>query len=104
MTFLAFANGAPDVISALSASGSSQDGIFMAVGALTGAGVFVSGFVSAVVVLSAAKVGKKVELDYRTFVRDCIFYILACGILISAALVGEISLTIGFAYLGLYVL
>ena len=91
------------MISALSASGSSQDGIFMAVGALTGAGVFVSGFVSAVVVIAANRVGKKVELDYRTFVRDCVFYIVAVGLLAVAAFTETIGLPIGFAFLGLYV-
>lgn len=42
VTFLAFGNGAPDVISALSASGGDADGIYLAIGALLGAGLFVS--------------------------------------------------------------
>jgi Ca2+/Na+ antiporter len=73
----------------------------MAVGALTGAGVFVSGFVSAAVVLTSIK---PVHLDYRTFVRDCVFYILALIILITGAFLKELNLLIGFSYIGIYVM
>ena len=46
-------NGAPDVISSLSAAGSSNGGMFLAVGALCGGGIFVTGVVSAVVIHSS---------------------------------------------------
>ena len=44
VTFLAFANGAPDVISALVASsgGEGNDGVYLAISSLLGAGLFVS--------------------------------------------------------------
>lgn len=53
VTLLALGNGAPDVISSLSAAGSSNGGMFLAVGALCGGGLFVTGVVSAVVMLSS---------------------------------------------------
>jgi sodium/potassium/calcium exchanger 6 len=42
IAFLAFGNGAPDVLGALSASGGGEDGTYLALGALLGAGLFVS--------------------------------------------------------------
>ena len=43
VTLLAFANGAPDVLSSFSAtSGGSSDGIFLSLGAIFGAGLFVT--------------------------------------------------------------
>ena len=53
VTLLALGNGAPDVIASISAAGSSTGGMFLAVGALCGGGLFVSGVVSAVVILSS---------------------------------------------------
>jgi solute carrier family 24 (sodium/potassium/calcium exchanger), member 6 len=41
VTLLALGNGAPDVITALAASGSEDGGIFLAVGALMGGGLFI---------------------------------------------------------------
>lgn len=50
VTFLAIANGAPDVIGAIAASGSAAgSGVGLAVGALTGAGIYVTICVSAII-------------------------------------------------------
>ena len=53
VTFLALANGAPDVIGAIAAASSDSGGTTMAVGALVGAAIFVGGVVSAVVIIFA---------------------------------------------------
>lgn len=50
VTFLAFGNGAPDVISSIVASQSLANGIEFSVGSLCGAGIFVTSFVLATVV------------------------------------------------------
>jgi len=51
VTFLALANGAPDVIGAIVATDSEGGEIGLAVGALTGATLFVSGVVCAVIII-----------------------------------------------------
>jgi len=55
VTFLALANGAPDVIGAIVAADSEEGGVSLAIGALTGATLFVSGVVSAIIVLVSSK-------------------------------------------------
>ena len=47
VTLLAFANGAPDVLSSFSASSGNSQGIFLSLGAIFGAGLFVTTFVFA---------------------------------------------------------
>ncbi len=57
VTFLAFGNGAPDVISSIVASeGASDEGVNVAIGSLLGGGILVSCLVFALVVLLAKKV------------------------------------------------
>jgi sodium/potassium/calcium exchanger 6 len=56
VTFLAFGNGAPDVISSIVAAASISNGIEFSVGALNGAGIFVTSFVLASVVWFAVSV------------------------------------------------
>lgn len=50
VTFLAFGNGAPDVISSIVAASSISNGIEFSVGSLNGAGIFVTSFVLSTVV------------------------------------------------------
>lgn len=61
VTFLAFGNGAPDVISSIVASnGTNEDqGIDVAIGSLLGGGIFVSCLVFSMVVLFAKRVNVK---------------------------------------------
>ena len=101
VTLLALGNGSPDVISSLSAASSESGGMFLAVGSLVGAGLFVSGVVSAVVMLSAPQ---PIHVLGKGLLRDTIFYIISLGVLVSAAFVGELSVYFGIAFLGIYVL
>ena len=66
VTLLALGNGAPDVITAIAASG-DDEGIFLAVGSLMGGGLFISGIVSAVVMFAS---DKPIHLLGRTLTRD----------------------------------
>ncbi len=50
VTFLAFGNGAPDVISSIVAAENISNGLEVSIGALHGAGTFVTSFVLASVV------------------------------------------------------
>lgn len=101
VTFLAFGNGAPDVISALSASGGSDEGIYLAIGALLGAGLFVSGIVASVVILSAPK---PIDVLPKVFLRDVLFYMLGPIIVTIAASTNDFSLPFPITFLTIYVI
>jgi len=98
VTFLAFGNGAPDVISALSASG-GDEGIYLALGSLLGAGLFVTSVVASVVILSAKK---PIDVLPKVFLRDVGFYSLGPIILTIAAAAGKISLPFTIVFLVVY--
>ncbi|XP_012946734.1 mitochondrial sodium/calcium exchanger protein [Aplysia californica] len=73
VTFLAFGNGAPDIFSAIAAIGNAKAGdAGLAIGALFGAGVFVT----AVVAGSIAIICPFTSME-RPFLRDVIFYLAA---------------------------
>ena len=74
ITFLAFGNGAPDVFSSIASfTGSSEIPGSIGMGALLGAGVFVT----TVVVGSLALVAP-LKLTASHFIRDIIFYLSNC--------------------------
>lgn len=100
VTFLAFANGAPDVIGAIAASGSAGgDGVGLAVGAIAGAGVYVSGVVSGLVAIAATE---SIHVVPRVFLRDLIFYILSLGLLLASSFTEGISLYFSIGFLVWY--
>lgn len=101
VTFLAFGNGAPDVISALSASGGDTDGIYLAIGALLGAGLFVTSIVASVVILSAKK---SIHVLPKVYLRDLGFYMLGPIILTIASFYGELSIHFSVTFLVVYVI
>ncbi|KAK7505987.1 hypothetical protein BaRGS_00002709, partial [Batillaria attramentaria] len=73
VTFLAFGNGAPDVFSAIAAIGSAKAGdAGLAIGALFGAGVFVT-----TVVVGTIAIVCPFDSMQRPFLRDVIFYMAA---------------------------
>ena len=100
VTLLALGNGAPDVISSLSAASSDSGGLFLAVGSLVGGGIFVSGVVSAVVMLASPK---PIHVLGRNFLRDIIFYIISLAVLIVAALVGELTIWFAITFFVIYI-
>lgn len=85
VTFLAIANGAPDVISAVAASGSSAgSGVGLAVGAITGAGIYVTIAVSAIITILSTT---KLTVTPRVFIRDVLFYLGGLIILVLASII-----------------
>lgn len=78
VTLLAFANGAPDIISAYAAGGSSG-GIFITIGNLFGAGLFCSTLVVAKCIQSSSR---KIQMEREQWNRDLVFYIFAALLLI----------------------
>lgn len=71
----------------------------MAIGGLTGAGLFITGVVTATVVLASPKV---ITLNARVYYRDMIFYIGSLLILVFASFWGSINLFFSILFLIFY--
>lgn len=97
VTFLAFGNGAPDVFSAVVAFSDPRTA-GLAIGALFGAGVFVT-----TVVAGGIAIVKPFTAASRPFLRDIIFYILAIFLTFFFLYLGRIKLSESLGYLGLYI-
>lgn len=87
VTLLAFANGAGDVITALVASG-TEGGISYNIGALFGAGVFVSTVVVAICIYQSEK---EIVFDKMIIYRDIGIYLLATLSTAIFAMYGKIT-------------
>uniref|UniRef100_A0AAY5F124 Sodium/calcium exchanger membrane region domain-containing protein n=1 Tax=Electrophorus electricus TaxID=8005 RepID=A0AAY5F124_ELEEL len=98
VTFLALGNGAPDVFSAMAAFSHPQTA-GLAIGALFGAGIFVT-----TVVAGSIALVKPFTAASRPFLRDVIFYMAAVFWTFIILYRGHIDLRETFGYLGLYIL
>lgn len=98
VTFLALGNGAPDVFSAIAAFSRPQTA-GLAIGALFGAGIFVT-----TVVAGSVTLVKPFTVASRPFLRDIIFYMAAVFWTFTILYKGQIDLKEALGYLGLYVL
>ncbi|XP_056149728.1 mitochondrial sodium/calcium exchanger protein isoform X2 [Lampris incognitus] len=97
VTFLAFGNGAPDIFSAMAAF-SLPHTAGLAVGALFGAGLFVT-----TVVAGSVSLVKPFTVASRPFLRDIIFYMAAVFWTFFILYRGTISLGEILGYLSFYV-
>ncbi|XP_038008156.1 mitochondrial sodium/calcium exchanger protein [Motacilla alba alba] len=97
VTFLAFGNGAPDVFSAVVAFSDPRTA-GLAIGAIFGAGVFVT-----TVVAGGIALVKPFMAASRPFLRDVIFYMVAVFLTFVVLYLGRIRLGEALGYLGLYV-
>lgn len=96
VTLLAFGNGAPDVFSAVAAFSDPRTG-GLAIGALLGAGIFVTTIVA----------GSVAWVDHffipsRPFLRDLVFYLVAVFWTFFVLYRGHIDMGESIGYLGLY--
>lgn len=98
VTFLAFANGAADVISGVVAGGKAADGIDIAVGGLFGACLFTI----TVVFARCIQGGGEIKVDRDSFFRDCTFLLLATIYFIVISLTGYLSLPTAIGFLIIY--
>ncbi|OXB56791.1 hypothetical protein ASZ78_014310 [Callipepla squamata] len=97
VTFLAFGNGAPDIFSAVVAFSNPRTA-GLAVGAVFGAGVFVT-----TVVAGSIALVKPVTVASRPFFRDITFYMVAVFLTFLVLYFGHITLGEALGYLGLYI-
>lgn len=97
VTFLALGNGAPDIFSAIAAF-SNPHTAGLAVGALFGAGIFVT-----TVVAGSVALVKPFTVASRPFLRDVTFYMVAVYWTFFMLYRGTTTMKETFGYLGLYV-
>ncbi|XP_078410185.1 mitochondrial sodium/calcium exchanger protein isoform X1 [Cetorhinus maximus] len=97
VTFLALGNGAPDVFSAIVAFSDPRTAN-LAIGALFGAGIFVTTVVAGGVALTRSFI-----MASRPFLRDMIFYMAAVFWTFLVVYFGSINLGQALGYLALYV-
>ncbi|XP_058491761.1 mitochondrial sodium/calcium exchanger protein [Solea solea] len=97
VTFLALGNGAPDIFSAIAAF-THPHTAGLAVGALFGAGIFVT-----TVVAGSVALVKPFAVASRPFLRDVIFYMVAVFWTFLMLYRGTATLVETIGYLGLYV-
>ncbi|XP_028269278.1 mitochondrial sodium/calcium exchanger protein isoform X2 [Parambassis ranga] len=97
VTFLALGNGSPDIFSAMAAF-SHPHTAGLAVGALFGAGIFVT-----TVVAGSVALVKPFTVASRPFLRDVIFYMVAVFWTFLMLYRGTTTLGETLGYLGLYV-
>ena len=83
VTLLAFANGAPDVMSSIAASSTNSEGIFLSMGAIFGAGLFVTTFVFAKII----SICPDLKVRARETGRDLCFFLTAIILLFLYAIV-----------------
>ena len=98
VTLLALGNGAPDVISSIVASENVDSGIEFSVGALTGAGIFVTSIVISSVIFFA----KKVTVNRSLYIRDLAFYIISLVLLLIFSLDNKITLLESISFYVIY--
>jgi sodium/potassium/calcium exchanger 6 len=97
VTLLAFGNGAPDVFASMMAAHKLK--LFLAVGALVGAGLFVT----TVVVFAVILYGGEAKMPIRMVARDAGFYLFALGLLLLYGILGEVNIWCAMVFPILYV-
>ncbi|KAG8146208.1 hypothetical protein E2320_012585 [Naja naja] len=97
VTFLAFGNGAPDIFSAVVAFSDPRTA-GLAIGALFGAGIFVTTIVAGGIALV-----RPFTAASRPFLRDAIFYMVAVFLTFVALYFEQVTLAEALSFLGLYI-
>ena len=99
VTLLAFANGAPDILSVISAGG-EEDGIYIAIGNLFGACLFST---TLVIGRCISVCPKPVQMNPAYWNRDLIFYILTLIVVLVYGIIGRLTLLMSLSFFGIYV-
>jgi sodium/potassium/calcium exchanger 6 len=101
ITILAFGNGASDVIGSI-VSSDMNEGLEMSLGALLGAGMFITGVVLSSVIYFSPN--GTVKVDKLMFSRDILIYLFALFVLIIFSILGKINILMSSLFLGIYLL
>jgi sodium/potassium/calcium exchanger 6 len=98
VTLLAFANGAPDILSVISAGG-EEDGIYIAIGNLFGACLFSTTLVIGRCIFLCPK---PIEMQPMFWNRDLIFYIITLCVVLAYGIIGTLTLPMSLSFFGIY--
>ncbi|CAD8197046.1 unnamed protein product [Paramecium octaurelia] len=100
ITLIALANGAPDVITAIIATGEDDQGVLIAVGSIFGSGLFMTTFVLG----SVLYYSKHILVNKVSLTRDLIFNIIGIGSIITFGYIGYISNQFSILFVSLYII
>lgn len=99
VTLIAFANGAPDIFTAISATSDSEEGVFVSIGSLFGSTLFGTTIILARCIFLSKKT---VKLQKFSWIRDMVFFIVGIMIVLAYGVVGEVNLLMAIGFFGLY--
>jgi Ca2+/Na+ antiporter len=99
VTLLAFANGAPDILSVISAAG-EEDGIYIAVGNLFGACLF---SITLVIGRCISVCPKPVVMLPQFWNRDLIFYIITLIVVLIYGVIGSLNIWFSASFFAIYI-
>jgi sodium/potassium/calcium exchanger 6 len=102
VTLLSLGNGAPDVFASV-VSFASGDGGGVGLSSALGGALFVSTVVAGVVALAVGGARGGVAVEWRGFVRDLCFLLLALCYLLAVLVNGEITVWVAVSFVSLYV-
>jgi len=100
VTLVALANGGNDVFAAFAAGASQDEGILLPIGALFGAGCFVSTVVLAACILFSR--GGSIQLNPKALIRDCAFYFLGGLWILVQGFIGQLTFVGAFGLFLIY--
>ncbi|CAN6287351.1 unnamed protein product [Urochloa humidicola] len=105
VTLLSLGNGAPDVFASVVSFAAAGDGDGGGVGldSALGGALFVSTVVAGAVALAAAGARGGVVVEWRGFVRDLCFLLLALCYLLAVLLNGAVTVWVAVSFVSLYV-
>lgn len=103
MTFLAFGNGAPDVISSIVASNNELGDLSLSIGALIGGGLCVACFVFGLVIYKN-KISMDIEVVPHMYRRELLTYLISLLLICYYGYKGSINFLESVLFLSIYVI
>lgn len=99
MTFLAFGNGSPDIMSSIIAISKSSTGVELSISGLIGSGIWITTCVFGMVIFLSKE---EIKVNGAMFIREKIFYFITLSYLFYICWDGRISLFESITYISIY--
>lgn len=99
MTFLAFGNGSPDIMSSIIAITKSPTGVELSISGLIGSGIWITTCVFGMVIFLSKE---EIKVNGAMFIREKIFYFITLSYLFYICWDGTISLFESITYISIY--
>lgn len=99
VTFVALANGAPDIVTAIAAGGSENPtGYYTALGSIFGANLFTT----TVILAGCIFTSRQLKSEAFGTIRDLVFFIIATVFIVTLGIITQISLESAIGYFSVY--